>query len=79
MRQGDLRRYEQSKTPPTQALDYGPCGSDYRHIENVSVVAKSAFHPYFNRARGCMINNWEIAPLIHIQSGAPFNVTAGSR
>ena len=25
-----------------------------------------------------MLNNWEFAPLAHIQSGAPFNVTQGS-
>lgn len=30
-------------------MGYGPCGSDYRLIENVSVVAKSAFKSRFNR------------------------------
>jgi len=57
-------------------MDYGPCGFDYRHIENVVVVAKSKFG-FSNAIERFAINNWEIAPLIHIQSGAPFSVTAG--
>ena len=66
------------ENPNNFALDYGPCGSDYRHIENVSVVSRSAFRSHFNRAERLLINDWEIAPLIHIQSGAPVNVTAGA-
>jgi len=65
------------ENPNDPALDYGPCGSDYRNIENVSVVAKSAFTNHFNRFEKLLVNNWELAPLIHIQSGAPVNVTAG--
>jgi Carboxypeptidase regulatory-like domain len=64
--------------PNNEALDYGPCGSDYRHIENISVVAKSAFNSHFNHVEQLLINDWTIAPLIHIQSGAPVNVTAGA-
>jgi Carboxypeptidase regulatory-like domain len=66
------------ENPNNQALDYGPCGSDYRNIENVTVVAKSAFSSHLNRAERLLINDWVIAPLIHIQSGAPVNVTAGA-
>jgi len=66
------------ENPNNFALDYGPCGSDYRNIVNVSVVAKSAFRDHFDRAARLLVNDWEIAPLIHVQSGAPVNVTAGA-
>ena len=66
------------ENPNNLALDYGPCGSDYRNIENISVVATSAFNSHFNHVERLLINNWEIAPLIHIQSGAPVNVTSGA-
>jgi Carboxypeptidase regulatory-like domain len=64
------------ENPNNPAMDYGPCGFDYRHIENVVLVAKSHF-PFSNRIETAMLNDWELAPLIHIQSGAPFTVTAG--
>lgn len=57
-------------------MDWGPCGSDYRNIENVSLVTKSAFHD-MNRFARAVVNDWELAPLMHIQSGTAFNVTAG--
>ena len=65
---------------PTQDLrnparDYAPCGSDYRHIENVVIVTKSSF-PLSGYKRA-ILNNWVFAPLLHIQSGAPFTVTSG--
>jgi hypothetical protein len=56
--------------------DYGPCGSDYRNIENLTVVAKSEF-PFTNMFAKAILNNWEFAPLVHIQSGGPFSVTQG--
>jgi Carboxypeptidase regulatory-like domain len=58
------------------AQDYGPCGSDYRHIENVVIVAKSEFS--VSGWKAFALNGWELAPLFHIQSGAPLNVTQGS-
>jgi hypothetical protein len=64
------------ENPNNPRMDYGPCGSDYRHIENAVLVAKSDFKS-FNRYTRLAINNWEIAPLFHIVSGAPFTVTAG--
>lgn len=57
--------------------DYGPCGSDYRHIENIVMVLKSDF-AFDHRLEKLLVNNWEFAPLVHIQSGAPFNVTQGA-
>lgn len=64
--------------PNDPMMDYGPCGSDYRNIENISLVVKSAFSNHLNRTERLLINNWELAPLIHISSGAPFTVTAGA-
>jgi hypothetical protein len=63
--------------PKNIAQDYGPCGSDYRHIENVVLVAKSTFN-FPNRYEKLALDNWEFAPLVHILSGAPFTVTQGS-
>lgn len=71
---GDLAGSNVSN-PANPGLDYGPCGSDYRNIENVVLVTKSNFH--LNRFNSLLLNNWEFAPLLHIQSGAPFNVSAG--
>ncbi|HXE08115.1 MAG TPA: carboxypeptidase-like regulatory domain-containing protein [Acidobacteriaceae bacterium] len=59
------------------ASDYGPCGFDYRHIENVSLVARTNFS-LANRWEKVAVNGWEIAPLIRIQTGAPFSVTLGT-
>jgi hypothetical protein len=63
------------ENPNNPALDYGPCGSDFRNIENIVVITKSNFS--LSRFAALAINNWELAPLVHIQSGAPFTVTAG--
>lgn len=62
--------------PNNPALDYAPCGSDYRHIENVVLIVKSNF-ALGNRLARQAINGWELAPLAHILSGAPFTVTTG--
>jgi hypothetical protein len=62
--------------PNNPRADYGPCGSDYRHIENVVMVAKSSFS-LSNRIEKAVLNNWEFAPKVQILSGAPFNVTSG--
>ncbi len=62
--------------PTNLRRDYAPCGSDYRHVENIVIVTRSHFP--LGGYKALLANNWEIAPLVHIQSGAPFNVTAGS-
>jgi hypothetical protein len=74
--QGDLASTT-VENPNNLAMDYGPCGSDYRHIENVVLVAKSGFNNHLNRLEKLVVNDWELAPLIHVQSGQPFTVTAG--
>ena len=63
--------------PTNPRLDYAPCGSDYRHIENLTMVAISKFG-FPNRIEKALLNNWEFAPLVHIVSGAPFTVTQGT-
>lgn len=74
--QGDLSGVS-VENPANIRTDYGPCGFDYRHVINTVIVAKSNFSR-FNRTEKLLINNWEIAPLMHIVSGAPLNVTAGA-
>jgi hypothetical protein len=61
--------------PSNPGFDYGPCGSDFRNVENIVLVVKSDFH--LSRLASLLLNNWELAPLAHITSGAPFTVTAG--
>ena len=65
------------ENPANPSLDYAPCGSDYSNLENIVIVAKSGFS-FANRWEKLAINGWELAPLVHIQSGAPFTVTQGS-
>jgi hypothetical protein len=64
------------ENPNNPKLDYGPCGSDYRNIENVVVVARSKF-AFPNKWESRILNSWEFAPRVNIQSGSPQNVTAG--
>jgi hypothetical protein len=73
--QGDIAA-TLTQNPNNPKGDYGPCGFDYRHIENVVVVAKSGFNR-FNRVEKLILNNWEIAPLMHITTGTAINVTSG--
>jgi hypothetical protein len=73
--QGDLAGTN-VQNPNNPAGDYGPCGFDFKHIENVVLVARSNFS-FGNRMEKLAINGWEFAPLIHIQTGAPFTVTTG--
>ena len=73
--QGDLAGTT-VQNPANPAGDYAPCGSDYRNIENLVLVVQSKFG-IANRVVKSLVNGWEIAPLTHILSGAPFTVTAG--
>ena len=73
--QGDLAGTT-VENPYNPAMDYGPCGSDYRHVFNTALVAKSPFS-FGNALEKALINNWEFVPGIHVTSGAPFSVTAG--
>jgi hypothetical protein len=74
--QGDLASTA-VENPLNPRADYAPCGSDYRHIENIVLVTKSNF-AFSNRLEKLAIDGWEFAPLVHIVSGAPFSVTQGA-
>jgi Carboxypeptidase regulatory-like domain len=55
--------------------DKASCGFDYRDVFNSTVVASSHFSLTGWKAQ--LINNWEIAPLVHITDGSPFTVVSG--
>jgi hypothetical protein len=57
--------------------DWGPCIFDTRHNFNTSFVAASSWK-VSNKFVNQLINNWQLAPLIHASSGQPLNVTVGS-
>jgi hypothetical protein len=63
------------ENPYEPHMDYGRCGSDYRNVFNTSVVYTTAFR--LHGIAKWLANNWEVAPLLHITSGAPINVTSG--
>jgi hypothetical protein len=73
--QGDLAGTT-VEDPSNPRRDYGPCGFDYRHVVNTSVVATSHF-TLANRFANLLVNNWELAPLLHITSGAAMDVQSG--
>ena len=73
--QGDIAA-TLTENPYNPRLDWGPCGFDYRDVENVVVVARSNLSE-FNRFTRAVINDWEIAPLFHITSGQAINVASG--
>ncbi len=74
--QGDLASTT-LENPSKPGMDYGPCGSDFRDVENVVLITKSDFH-FGNRLERLVVNGWEVAPLAHITSGAPFTITTGT-
>lgn len=65
------------ENPNDSRLDYGPCGQDLRNIENVSLVATSHVKK-LNHFWNAVMSDWQAAPLFHIQSGSPVNVTSGA-
>ncbi len=56
--------------------DWGPCISDTRYNFNLSGVAVSAFHTS-NSFVNHVVNNWQLAPLVHAASGQTLNITSG--
>jgi hypothetical protein len=65
------------QNPNNPAGDYGPCGFDYRHIENFVLIAKSNFS-ITNPLEKLLVNGWEVVPSMRIQTGSPFSVTVGT-
>jgi hypothetical protein len=65
------------QNPANPRADRSNCGYDIRHIFNSTIIARSGFAS-LHGITGALVNNWQIAPLIRILSGAPLNVTTGS-
>jgi hypothetical protein len=63
------------KNPANIKGDQSNCGFDFRNIFNSTMVVSSNFS--LTGWRALAINNWQMAPLVHIQDGAPFTVTSG--
>lgn len=61
--------------PSNIKTDRANCGFDYRHVVNGTLIAISHFH--LGKWSSLALNQWEIAPLLHITDGQPINVTAG--
>jgi hypothetical protein len=55
--------------------DQSNCGFDFRNIFNSTMVVSSKFS--LTGWKALAINDWQLAPLVHIQDGAPFTVTSG--
>ena len=56
-------------------MDRGNCNFDIRQIFNASIVAISAVKG--NSILAKVARNWQVAPLLHTQTGAPINITTG--
>lgn len=56
--------------------DWGPCISDTRYNFNTHLLATSSLHTG-NQFANRLINGWQVAPIIHISSGQPLNITSG--
>ncbi len=65
------------ENPAQPRWDRANCGFDIRHIFNTTFIARSNFKS-LHGITGALVNDWEIAPLVRILSGAPLNVTSGS-
>lgn len=56
-------------------LDYTYCASDRRHVWNLSMVARM---PAWSGVAGAIFGDWQIAPIIRVQSGNRSHVTTGT-
>jgi hypothetical protein len=57
-----------------RAADYGNCNFDVRHLMNTSLVVAS---PVKGGWLGRIFGQWQVAPIVSMQSGLPINVTTG--
>jgi hypothetical protein len=63
--------------PNDPNLDYSYCSSDRRSVWNLSLVARVP--TYTNKGvLGALISDWQIAPIIRVQSGNRSSVTTGT-
>ena len=63
--------------PDNPAWDYGPCGSDYRHIENATLVIKEQFQFRATGLESLAVNGWELAPCFTSPAARRSHVTFG--
>jgi hypothetical protein len=61
--------------PFNRHADWGPCVFDTRSIFNASLVATSSWKGGVWASR--LLSNWQLAPLFHVSSGQPLNITTG--
>ena len=61
--------------PWDKDLDYSYCASDRRHVWNLSMVART---PEFAGTLGKVFGDWQIAPIVRVQSGNRSTVTTGT-
>ena len=62
--------------PFNRHADWGPCIFDTRHNFNTSLVANSSWKTGSAWMKH-LLSDWQLAPLIHVSSGQPLNVTVG--
>ena len=63
------------ENPNNIRLDRANSGYDYRNVVNSALVVNSHFP--MTGWKAMVLNNWELAPLLTIRSGAPFTVLTG--
>lgn len=62
--------------PFNRPADRGSCPQDVRHLFNTSIVARSP--KIGNSLVSKVVSDWQIAPLVHYQSGFPINIVTGT-
>lgn len=61
--------------PNDPDLDYAYCGSDRRHVVNLSAVVRTP--EFSNDMLRTILGNWQISPIVRWQSGNRSTVTTG--
>jgi hypothetical protein len=56
----------------------GPSDQDQRHMASLSGVWNLSHYTGTNKFVGTLLNGWEIAPIVTLNSGTPLNMTTGS-
>jgi hypothetical protein len=62
--------------PFNRHADWGPCVFDTRSNFNMSLVANSSWKSGSEWMKR-LLSDWQLAPLIHVSSGQPLNITVG--
>jgi hypothetical protein len=58
--------------------EYGPMNADLRHNAGISATWNIDYFHGDNKILKEVANGWQIAPIIYLHSGGPFNVTTGA-